>query len=337
MEPEPESKGGTASVMICHTSFGIDASTVELREVGEIDAAAISQLTQLVSLRTLIVNCSWFSTDGWRALLRCLRGASVTVLELSGCNLGPRHAVDLGEYVRDAGAGTKSLTLSNNFIFGSTLEYGGTFGDPVHDVDADGQGWSALCDSFAGSALATIVMVDIGMGAVGVTSLASSIPAIPHLQELILDSNLISATERVGWSYTKTTLDAELSGLTALCASLACSAVSRVSFKECWLGPQALALISDAIPKMVALNEFTLDRNPLSAADKAKLLSENIQISRARLRALEASKLLHDMVGEECAHHVDTDALHMHERLCRRLVLVGAPWFELAVKEVAVK
>ena len=57
-----------------------------------------------------------------------------------------------GQVFSDAGAVVKKVVLSNNFLFGSKLQYD-TAGDTIHNVDADQTGWSALCDALPSSPL----------------------------------------------------------------------------------------------------------------------------------------------------------------------------------------
>ena len=72
--------------------------------------------------------------------------------------LGPGSLGKLAEYVREAKAAVKKVTLSKNFLFGSKLKYG-HHGDTIHDIDANQTGWSSLCESFKGSSIEELILV----------------------------------------------------------------------------------------------------------------------------------------------------------------------------------
>ena len=65
-------------------------------------------------------------------------------------------------------------------------------------------------------------------------------------------------------------LDTDLSGFKLLCEAMASSKIEVVSMQSCYLGPQALTLLTEAISSMAALTELDLRKN--KALDKVALV-----------------------------------------------------------------
>eukprot|EP01046_Picozoa_sp_COSAG06_P031396 COSAG06_NODE_3053_length_5914_cov_126.204643_2_plen_1719_part_00 len=85
---------------------------------------------------------------------------------------------------------------------------------------------------------------------------------IAALNSIMLDECLLTGTKiknKGQWNEKIEQLDADLSGFTALCSSVGSSRIVSISLRKCYLGPQALALLTDAIKVMAALNSLTLD------------------------------------------------------------------------------
>ena len=60
----------------------------------------------------------------------------------------------------------------------------------VHDTDKDQSGWTAFCEAIKDSkSIQTLVLSDIGIGPVGLTTLAKFIPDIPAVTEVNLSMN----------------------------------------------------------------------------------------------------------------------------------------------------
>ena len=68
-------------------------------------------------------------------------------------------------------------------------------------------------------------------------------------------------------------LDVDLSGFTALCSSLSSSQIVSISLRKCYLGPQALALLTDAIKVMAAVTKVDLRGNDFDSASMDALRS----------------------------------------------------------------
>ena len=63
---------------------------------------------------------------------------------------------------------------------------------------------------------------------------------------------------RGDWQYGVDKIDADMSGFNLLCEALASSQIEVVSMKSCYFGPQALALLADAIKFMAALTKIDI-------------------------------------------------------------------------------
>jgi hypothetical protein len=79
--------------------------------------------------------------SGVTSLFDTLKTSSVTELGLAKCRLGPGSLGKLAEYVRDAEAAVARLSLSDNMITSSSLNYRGS------EYDKDPSGLILLCDA----------------------------------------------------------------------------------------------------------------------------------------------------------------------------------------------
>ena len=69
-------------------------------------------------------------------------------------------------------------------------------------------------------------------------------------------------------------LDADLSGFTALCSSpLSSSQIASISLRKCYLGPRALALLTDAIKVMAAMTKVDVSGAKVDSASLDALRS----------------------------------------------------------------
>jgi Ran GTPase-activating protein (RanGAP) involved in mRNA processing and transport len=187
----------------------------------------------------------------FRALCEALRALQgLTSLSLGGCYLGPQALAVLAQVVfRDATAAVKKVVLSKNFLFGSKMQYD-TFGETVHDVDADQTGWSALCDALPGSPLEELIVADIGMGVTGVTSLAKAISSMAALVSLNFADNRITDWDR------------DLSGLVALSEAIVLSkTLKSIDLSDCGIKVKGVTEVAKFISAGAALASLTLDQN----------------------------------------------------------------------------
>eukprot|EP01047_Picozoa_sp_COSAG01_P042757 COSAG01_NODE_3752_length_5730_cov_10.372580_1_plen_1826_part_01 len=128
--------------------------------------------------------------SGWSALCDALPGSPVEELYVADVGMGVTGVTSLAKAM-SAGAVLKKVAMSNNFLFGSRPKYSNGSGGPVHNIDADQNGWSALCDALPSSPLEELIVADVGMGVTGVTSLAKAISSMAVISSLALGFNRI--------------------------------------------------------------------------------------------------------------------------------------------------
>ena len=198
----------------------------------------------------------------------------------------------LAEYLREATAAVYEVNISMNPI----------------GID----GAKALSDVISGSSLKCLIIGPKGtrlpvndgevtelnfegqeFSPVEVTLVAAATSTLVALNSIMLDECLITGTtfgtgrkEGQGQTWEKIEqLDADLSGFTALCSSLGSSKVASISLRKCYLGPQALALLTDAIKVMTTLTELDVRWN--EALDE-------VALAELRAAAPETCKILTD-------------------------------------------
>eukprot|EP01043_Picozoa_sp_COSAG02_P012152 COSAG02_NODE_463_length_21833_cov_11.529539_20_plen_1382_part_00 len=155
-----------------------------------------------------------------------------------------------------AAAAVARVVLSGNMI--------------TNNHDKDLSGLTAFCEALpAAKNLTTVDFSNCGIQVKGVNEIAKVVSAGATLNSIMLDECLITGTTfgigyaaKGGHGEKIEQLDADLSGFTALCSSLSSSHIISISLRKCYLGPQALALLADAIKDMVALNSLRCGNNP---------------------------------------------------------------------------
>eukprot|EP01044_Picomonas_judraskeda_P006943 COSAG03_NODE_719_length_6112_cov_89.744553_3_plen_1095_part_00 len=176
-------------------------------------------------------------------------------LELADCNLKVAEVNELARAMAAGGALTSVNCLHNPLgegvhiiikVFEETPRLRTLCGleEGVEQID-----WSK---SRKGPADVALLAADLKAGR-----------AIGALNSIVLDGNLLTGTQRQGYGYAETTCDVQIDGFKALCDALAPSQIREISLKSCWLGPQAVVLLADAINFMGAVNSVTVDGNPI--------------------------------------------------------------------------
>eukprot|EP01050_Picozoa_sp_SAG11_P033425 SAG11_NODE_11350_length_766_cov_1.569715_1_plen_187_part_01 len=124
----------------------------------------------------------------------------VQKLDVSNCGLGPGEISFLATDTIPTTLGLVEVVISGNKCFGSKtstsstsfiniINKGRSSRAMVHDTDKDQSGWNALCKAMHGSNVQTLGFADIGMGPVGMKTLAETIPTIPGLVEVVISDN----------------------------------------------------------------------------------------------------------------------------------------------------
>ena len=87
-------------------------------------------------------------------------------------------------------AGIPEVNLSANKCFGADNEYG------FQLIDRDQSGWNAFCKALRGTIIKTLVISDIGLGPVGLSTLATVMFDMTALSEIFLDEgNMIKESD----------------------------------------------------------------------------------------------------------------------------------------------
>ena len=110
-----------------------------------------------------------------------LQGGAEPSLDLSSLNFGPADVSFLATLFTSFRLFTPALSevnLSMNKCFGDKEGYDESYNNiRVHDVDKDQTGWTAFCEAIKHNKLMkTLILSDIGIGPVGLTTLAKFIP-----------------------------------------------------------------------------------------------------------------------------------------------------------------
>jgi hypothetical protein len=153
-------------------------------------------------------------------------------------------------------------------ITGSRDEFGMLGTDWKYDLDLSGL--ISLCDALP--TLKNPIELDLsncGLSVNGVIPVALAIKAGGALTSIVLDENELSGTKiKYKGSLVEEIqhLDADLSGFTDFCSSLKSSTIVSLSLRKCYLGPQAVDLLADAIRFKAALTSVNCLHNPLGQA-----------------------------------------------------------------------
>eukprot|EP01047_Picozoa_sp_COSAG01_P081547 COSAG01_NODE_16297_length_1249_cov_2.471304_1_plen_191_part_00 len=115
----------------------------------------------------------------------------------------------------------------------------------------------------------TLDVSEWGLTAAKVREVAGALPQLRCLRELVLDGVPVSGStpKRGSFRFGVETLDAGLGMFRALCEALrACQALTSLSLKRCWMGPQALALLAKVVFRdaRAALASLTLSGNQIT-------------------------------------------------------------------------
>jgi hypothetical protein len=190
----------------------------------------------------------------FKQLTDSLKTSQVTEVDFSSCGIGAVSVNHLSDWVRDATAGVVSVNcLANHF---------GDEGLATLLTAIEGTSVRSLCGLTEGETTADFSGQNLSP--IDCKILAAEFDFrgfIAALNSIMLDECLLTGTKikNKGWGNEEIELGADLSGFTALCSSLSSSQIVSISLRKCYLGPQALALLTDAIKVMAAVNSLTID------------------------------------------------------------------------------
>ena len=93
---------------------------------------------------------------------------------------------------------------------------------------------------------------------------AGAIAVNPAIIEIRLDSNPITGTKYYGDSKMVEEYDCDPTAFVALLEAMKSSAMSKLSISDCDIGPKGLMTLASPISAIAAVNEVTLDQNPIT-------------------------------------------------------------------------
>ena len=97
--------------------------------------------------------------------------------------------------------GVVEVVISGNKCFGA-IHHLYPSGTPYsdhgnHDTNKDQSGWTALCNSFKGACIQKLDFADIGLGPIGMKTLAETIPTIPGVVRVVEVVEVVQVLARI--------------------------------------------------------------------------------------------------------------------------------------------
>eukprot|EP01050_Picozoa_sp_SAG11_P009847 SAG11_NODE_957_length_6394_cov_4.145512_1_plen_345_part_00 len=234
-------------------------------------------------------------------------GSDATSLDYSDQDLGPGEVMLISALVIPTTPGVVEVVISQNKCFGTKngRQTGRTSWDQIHDVDKNQSGWSALCKAMEGSTIQKLGFADIGLGPVGMRTLAETIHTIPWLVGVDISRNQISAdvAPTLIESIQKSNVETLVIGKSSSIA-IGGSDATSLDCSDQDLGPGEIMLISAlVIPTTPGLVGVDISRNQLISADAAPMLIESVQ--KSNIKTLVVGKSASLAVGGSDATSLD--------------------------------
>eukprot|EP01046_Picozoa_sp_COSAG06_P029031 COSAG06_NODE_2659_length_6481_cov_7.712943_6_plen_418_part_01 len=221
----------------------------------------------------------------FRQLTDSLKTSQVTEIDFSSCGIGVVALGHLSDWVRDATAAIVSVNcLANHF---------GDEGLATLLTAIEGTSVRSLCGLTEGQTTADFSGQNLAP--IDCKILAAEYDFrgfIAVLNSIMLDECWLTGTKiknKGRWNEEIEQLDADLSGFTALCSSLGSSQIVSISLRKCYLGPEALALLTDAISSMAEVEALAVGANPIGT-EGGHILTEAIKSSS--LKTIDIGKPL---------------------------------------------
>jgi hypothetical protein len=188
--------------------------------------------------------------------------ADVTALDFSAQDLGPGELMMISS-VMQFNAGLTMVNLSTNKCFGARDDPGYVRGNNcLHDTDKDQTGWTTFCEAIQSSkSIQTLVLTDIGIGPVGLTTFSKTISDMAGMTDIRLDGNPITGSKYRDGEKAEGVeeYDCDMSGFVALLDATKSSAVSKLSIADCAIGPKGLLASAPAMSDIAGLTDITID------------------------------------------------------------------------------
>eukprot|EP01050_Picozoa_sp_SAG11_P001689 SAG11_NODE_76_length_18005_cov_6.523958_13_plen_1375_part_00 len=265
------------SALVIPTTPGLVGVDVSRNQINADVAPVLIESIKKSNIETLVIG---------KSASVAVRGSDASSLNYSDQDLGPGEIMLISALAIPTTAGLAEVVISGNKCFDAIHHLdrsGGAFSDHGnHDIDKDQSGWIALCNSFKGTSVQKLGFADIGLGPIGMKTLAETIPTIPGLAEVVISENKCFGTsvsdKNYGGHATPDEDEFNGEGFSAFCDALCSSNVQRLNFADIGLGPTSVKTLADAIPAIPGLVGVDISRNQISA-DVAPMLIESIQKS----------------------------------------------------------
>eukprot|EP01050_Picozoa_sp_SAG11_P039495 SAG11_NODE_16646_length_541_cov_1.325792_1_plen_180_part_11 len=167
--------------------------------------------------------------------------------------------------------GLVEVVISENKCFGAKdTDPGMSYNKVVHDIDAEQSEWTALCNSFKSTSVQKLGFADIGLGPIGMKTLAETIPTIPGVVEVVISGNKCFGVKQVRNPNTCAVddvhdIDSDQNGWIALCEAMKDSSIQKLGFADIGMGPVGMKTLAKTIPTIPGLVEVVISRNKICA------------------------------------------------------------------------
>ena len=151
-------------------------------------------------------------------------------------------------------------------------------GKVLHDTDKDQSGWTAFCKSLSSTNIEKLILVDVGMGPVGLTTLAKLTLDSAALSEVNLSMNRCfgdrEGYDEDGDEIRVHDIDKDQTGWTAFCEAIKDSkSIQTLVLSDIGIGPVGLTTLAKFIPGSTAMTAVNVMKNPISDDGLGKLMS----------------------------------------------------------------
>ena len=209
--------------------------------------------------------------SGLNSLCDVLRSVKPTVLELSGCKLGPASVAALAHFVKhsrryDRLVGLWRFDISHNYVLeGEPLNKG----DPWRPIIYGGMHpWQSLCAAVRETSVEEFLVGYVGLDPQGCKTFASSVNE--NTTKIDLSGNLITGSVLGQATGTRTRFDYDCGGLKVLRDTLeATTNLRSICFANCQLGTDATKIVASMLQaKVLSLTELDLSGCTISKEGK---------------------------------------------------------------------
>ena len=150
-------------------------------------------------------------------------------------------------------AGIIEVNLSTNKCFGSRGQF--------HDIDKDQAGWTAFCEAIKDkNSIQTLVLADIGIGPVGLTTFSKTISDVAGLLHIDLSTNKCFGSKEEGPRWGRKLVhdtDEDKTGWVTFCEAIKDNkSIQKLVLTDIGMGPMGLSTLANAIPFIAGMTKM---------------------------------------------------------------------------------